>query len=354
MSENKKTKRKKLINFALLNKTVIKPGYCTVCGGCEGVCPVNAISIINGKPKLVSACISCGACVDVCLRFNQRKDIEKERPVMEDVIRLACVGRSSNKEIAQQAQNGGIISTILKVAFQEKIIDSAIVTVAGKDYLSPEPLLALSGGDIFKAAGSKYAINPVLKQIYAIKYSNRNNVAVVGLPCHIETLSHIVEKGYFGADKKVKLKLGLLCMNTYEPEMLKEIIKKETEIEIENIAKMDITGGKLHIYTKNGEKKSIPLKTAKEAKAKGCYYCKDLVPIAADITAGNIGVNDDSNIIIISTEKGEKIINLLKEKGMIEIDGNKCKEWVDNLEMVSKLAKRKIKNAKALEPLEEK
>ncbi|MBA7554248.1 hypothetical protein ES705_46860 [subsurface metagenome] len=62
----------KRINFALLNREVIKPEYCILCGGCESVCPMNVILIEQMQPKLVGGCISCGSCVDICLRINQR------------------------------------------------------------------------------------------------------------------------------------------------------------------------------------------------------------------------------------------------------------------------------------------
>ena len=72
--------KKRRSNFALLNRTVIKPGYCTSCGGCEAVCPVYVISIDQLVPKLIGGCISCGACVDVCLRYKQRV----EQPAIEE------------------------------------------------------------------------------------------------------------------------------------------------------------------------------------------------------------------------------------------------------------------------------
>ena len=43
--------RKRKSNFALLNREVIKPGYCTSCGGCEAVCPIFVISMEQLKPN---------------------------------------------------------------------------------------------------------------------------------------------------------------------------------------------------------------------------------------------------------------------------------------------------------------
>ena len=40
---------------------------CIGCGACEGVCPVNAISIVDGKSQIdESVCIKCGTCEGIC------------------------------------------------------------------------------------------------------------------------------------------------------------------------------------------------------------------------------------------------------------------------------------------------
>lgn len=40
---------------------------CTGCESCVGTCPVEAISMVNGKAKIdEDECIDCGACVDEC------------------------------------------------------------------------------------------------------------------------------------------------------------------------------------------------------------------------------------------------------------------------------------------------
>lgn len=46
----------------MVNKEV-----CVGCGACLGVCPVEAISMENGKAKIdQNKCIKCGACESMC------------------------------------------------------------------------------------------------------------------------------------------------------------------------------------------------------------------------------------------------------------------------------------------------
>lgn len=40
---------------------------CVGCGTCEGVCPVEAIVLEDGKAKVdESKCVECGSCVSAC------------------------------------------------------------------------------------------------------------------------------------------------------------------------------------------------------------------------------------------------------------------------------------------------
>ncbi|MCK4972750.1 MAG: 4Fe-4S dicluster domain-containing protein, partial [Candidatus Heimdallarchaeota archaeon] len=196
-------------DFEMLNNEVIEPGYCVSCGGCEAVCPVYVISIEQLKPKLVGDCISCGACIDICLRFKQK--VEQPTYPVDDIgpILEIYTGKTNNEEIHSRSQNGGIVTILLLTAMKKGKIDSSLVTTHGSDLLSPVPMLALSEFDIRKSSRSKYTLNPVLIKLSSIKLSNKKKVAIVGLPCHNETLANIMDMKNLGADFRVKYKIGL-------------------------------------------------------------------------------------------------------------------------------------------------
>ncbi len=39
---------------------------CVGCEACVGECPVNAISMVDGKAVIADTCVDCGACVGAC------------------------------------------------------------------------------------------------------------------------------------------------------------------------------------------------------------------------------------------------------------------------------------------------
>lgn len=48
-------------------KAVVDQETCVGCEACVGVCPVTAISMVEGKAFVdADTCIECGACVPVC------------------------------------------------------------------------------------------------------------------------------------------------------------------------------------------------------------------------------------------------------------------------------------------------
>lgn len=335
----------------MLNREVIKPGYCVSCGGCEAVCPVYVISIEQLIPKLVGGCISCGACVDVCLRYKQRKEQPKYDETSLGEIIEVYKGHSVFEAVREKAQNGGIVTTLLLNAMRKGDIDSALVTGHITDLLSPVPVLALNELDIKKSARSKYTLNPALTKLTSIKLSQKDAVAVVGLPCHTDTLTNAISMKNLGADYRVKYKIGLFCMSSYNPRNFRNIISQNLGLDAEELIKTDCARGKFFFVGSDGTT-DIKIKECAEAKAEGCKYCKDFSAEFADISIGNVGVDDDSNIIIIRTQAGKELFDLALKENILNVEKIEQDKWSEILAAALKLSSIKKKTAKPLPPIE--
>jgi len=53
-------------NHEHIPKAIIDTANCNGCGDCIAICPVDAISLINGKAEVTDECIGCGACEMQC------------------------------------------------------------------------------------------------------------------------------------------------------------------------------------------------------------------------------------------------------------------------------------------------
>ena len=45
---------------------IVDKEKCTGCEACIEICPVEAISVNNGKAEISDDCVECGSCVDEC------------------------------------------------------------------------------------------------------------------------------------------------------------------------------------------------------------------------------------------------------------------------------------------------
>jgi len=337
-------------NFELLNHAVINPGYCVSCGGCEAVCPIYVISMESLTPKLVGECISCGACVDICLRFKQRV----EQPLTDEenigTIKEVYIGKSKLENISSTSQNGGVVTTLLVTAMKKSVIDGAIVTAHVSDLLGPVPQLALSEFEIKKASKSKYTLNPVLVKLPSIKLSQKEDVAFVGLPCHSETLDNIITMKNLGADFRIKYVIGLFCMSSYEPNSFRTIISDTLGLQSDLLSKTDCARGKFFFESPDGVSE-MKIKECSPAKAEGCKYCLDFAAEFADISIGNVGVDDDSNIIIVRNERGKELLELALANDVLDIQQIDETNWEEKLTPAKKLSASKKRGAKPLPPL---
>jgi len=175
-------------SYKNLKEEVWDTNRCSGCGACVAVCPVNNLYFREESPvkfecdecsciivpadivehpisaefcKTVVYDVPCGACYDACPRIKK-----SAIPKSEGLGSILKAVRAKASIEIKNAQNGGVVTAILANAFDEGLIDGAIVMVDDKWTLEPESYLALSKEDVLKSAGSKYLWKgPILKAL---------------------------------------------------------------------------------------------------------------------------------------------------------------------------------------------
>jgi len=129
---------------------------------------------------------------------------------------ITCVSaRSTDKEILQRAQDGGIATTLMVYALEQGIIDGTIVAGEGDRPWEPKPFVAMSREDILKARGRSTASAP---QISWLKEATRSfgldKVGVTGVCCQMQAVrkAQLYPINMRDIPNKVAFTVGLFCM----------------------------------------------------------------------------------------------------------------------------------------------
>jgi len=307
-----KLKDAKRDNFAALKRQIINSGVCTSCGACVASCEEQALEMIEGRPALVGKCTSCGVCLHQCPRT-----ITTPEGLLGD-FKYARTRKATIEQI--KGQDGGIVTTLLAYALDEKLIDGAVVTGRSEeDPWRPESTIVTDSEALLATAGTVYnQCQTVGTLISAIKMG-MHSIGFVGTPCHIDAVHKMEESplGLFRLYGRANiLKIGLLCMDSFAYNSLAHFMENEKGIPLSTISKMNISKGKF-IVSHNGETTSWRLHEMDNLRTSSCYYCTDLTNENADISVGSVGSKEGYSTILARSNDGAQLLQDAEEAGYL-------------------------------------
>jgi coenzyme F420 hydrogenase subunit beta len=277
------------------------------------------------------------------LRQDLIKDIEGSimdwgRKESIGFCRRVVAARTKDTEIERACQNGGIATTLLLYALDSGIIDGALVVK--RDAWAPVACIAKTRDEIIRAAGTKYGVVPVLKELRAAVVDHGLiKICVVGSPCHIQSVRYLKHKGLPLASS-VKLTVGLVCRENYEYTCLAEKVLAKG-LDINRADRLDVSD-EFNIYA-GGKKLSLPIPEVKSCVPRHCLVCQDFAAELADIAIGSVGSPEGWSTVIIRTEEGEEVFGGVVGRGLVETKD------IGDIADVKALASRKKEKAKQTE-----
>jgi len=309
---------------------------CSFCGACISVCPLKCLEVGDDYPIVNSEkCIECGLCSRVCPIININF-FKEEIPVKE-----YYTARTLLPEVAERAQDGGIVTTILLSLLEDNYINSAVVAaVSSAEHLKPIPKVIRSKEELLHSAGSKYSSSPNLAELS--KITMKDSVAVVGVPCQMRALTLIEKIGLKKIAKPLKVKIGLFCMENYRyKDYIEGVLKSLMNVNPRDVVKANIKAGKFILYLRDGSKVKKSIHELKPYVRLSCNLCPDLTAEYADISIGGIGSERGWSTVLIRTERGYEAFKRALDKGYIE-----AKELPEKgIKLINKLANMKRSNA---------
>lgn len=308
-----KLKGAKKDNFATLKRQIITTGVCTSCGACIASCEAEALEMVAGRPTLVGKCTGCGVCLHQCPRT-----ITTPEGLLGE-YKYARKGKSTLVDL--KGQDGGIVTTLLAYALDEKLLDCAIVTTRSEDEpWKPIPAIVTDSETLLKSAGTVYNQTQTVSTLIRALKMGMHSIGFVGTPCHISAVTKMEDSPLglirlFGRARI--LKIGLFCMDSFTYEQLSYFMENVKNIPMSSISKMNISKGKFMVEYDGDKTESWKIHEMDNLRTSSCYYCTDLSNEEADISVGSVGSPDGFSTILARTSFGAQILQDAEEKGYL-------------------------------------
>ncbi len=240
-------------------------------------------------------------------------------PELVGEYRGAYLARATEERFREAGQDGGTVTALLAHALEEGYVEAAVVSTTGSDPWRPRPTVATRVEELLEAAGSKYSLSPNLSALETAVGSH-DSVAVVGTPCQVSAVRKLESHAYGVTDvaERVKLLIGLFCSENLTYEGLVELLK-EVGVDVSSVRRMDIAAGRLTVVTSDGEERSIPASELRRYANEACGFCTDLTAEDADVSVGSTGAPDGWNVVLVRTDRGERILQSAVDAEVLEV-----------------------------------
>jgi len=309
-----------------LVEEVIKAGLCIYCGACANACPYLIAS--HGRIIVLDNCDRTeGQCYQFCPRTPTDMDALARkifgRPFGTAELGFAkelLLARSTDEQIQERSQDGGVVTTLLSLGLEAGMIDAALAARMN-DNKTPHGFVARTKEQLLECSGTSYEPCPTLKTLNQLADNSNENLGIVSLPCHAEAIAKM--KAFSTRNRvsieNVKLVIGLFCGWTLAGGFHQFM---QEQFDLPSVVKFDIPhhpGHTFDAFYGDGSKKEIELEDIRNFINPACSYCWDMTAEFADISVGSGRAKYRGwNTLIVRTEAGAEIVALAKEKGLLD------------------------------------
>ena len=317
--------------------TSVEKMICTGCSACKEVCQVNAITIaINPKGFFekkvkIASCINCGSCLEVCPGYGS---IDLEKFLNNKVL---YSGYSTNYNDLKLSSSGGV-SNVLSKYFHRINYD-----IFGCVYSSQEKLAkTIKVNNVNEIQGSKYLQSDMRSVWKDLKKSKKG--VFFGTPCQVAAVHKFLNQSH---KRNNFYLIDLICHGVPSYFLWDSYLKLNIN-RMGNYPNITFRNNLHNWYNRTIQTKD--LKFQKKAKndifykffnselcyAESCYECRFRNSSYADLRIGDFwGPKFKNNktgvsMIISLTQKGQELINILKNLNDFTISKEEIEDYYKN------------------------
>lgn len=309
-----------------LQSDVLQKNLCIGCGACVSLCPY--FKTHRGRTAVMFQCSrESGRCNAYCPKTGVDLDLLSSSIFNgtyagDPIGSFKSVYISSKSSLAGDGnvQNGGTVSALMKFALKSGFLDSAILTARKGAVSIPE--IVTDPEEVFSYASSKYSTSPVVAGFNKAVESGYSSIGFVGTPCAVTAMALIRSNptGIADFSDKTGIVIGLFCTWALDTWCIEKILKDK--LDLDSLQRVDIPPppSDVMIFSDFNKDVMLPLDEIRRSIPDGCSYCHDMTAEFADISVGALELDggENKNIIIVRTERGEKLVNDAVAAGYLE------------------------------------
>ncbi|MDD1662469.1 MAG: Coenzyme F420 hydrogenase/dehydrogenase, beta subunit C-terminal domain, partial [Methanomicrobiales archaeon] len=202
---------------------------------------------------------------------------------------------TTDSELAKRAECGGAVTTFLKYALEQKMVDAVLAVKRGQDIYDAVPTLITDPKELNKTAGSLHCGTLLLSKVISkhLKGAKDKKIAMTVKGCDLMGILELAKRNAINRDNLYII--GVNCGGTVSPIKAMKMIQEVYQVDPMKVHKEEIDKGQFIIEFEGGHK-GISMDELEEkgfGRRTNCRRCEYKVPRQADLACGNWGVIGD-------------------------------------------------------------
>ncbi|MCD5408049.1 Coenzyme F420 hydrogenase/dehydrogenase, beta subunit C-terminal domain [Candidatus Bipolaricaulota bacterium] len=200
--------------------------------------------------------------------------------------------------------------------------DAAVATLKGRG-IEGKAVVIKDRETLLAAAGSRWTLVENLRLLHeALSSYQVDRAAVVCTPCQAHFLRQastfpLVEGTDFS--ERLALILGLFCLGTFSQPSFAAFLRRRFGVSPARVQEVSLREGELRVQVEGEEAPlAISVSEALEFVNLGCLLCDGYTARDADVSAGAAAATPGWTVLVVRTERGERMLEEAKRRGYVE------------------------------------